>query len=124
MRCLQSGGRLRDDIENAVNGKSVLTFENCRKRLTRNKLHDEVGAAVFLAVVIHVGDSLVVDQCCVAGLGAKTLEESGVAEVLILQNLDRYLTPNDGVGGLPNFAHTADGDAGFEDVTSTEVHAG
>ena len=93
-------------------GSVALALEDRRERLTGNELHHEVGAAVLLAVVEDVGDALVVDERGVPGLGAEALEEAGVAEVLVLEDLDGDGAPDDEVGGLPHLAHAADGDAG------------
>ena len=82
-----------------------------RERLAGNELHDEVGAAVLLAVVEDVGDALVVDERGVAGLGAEALEEAGVAQVLVLEDLDGDGAADDEVGRLPDLAHAADRDA-------------
>jgi hypothetical protein len=59
----------------------------------------------------------------VPGLRAKTFKKSGVPKEFIFQNFDSDVSPNDRVGGLPHFAHTAHGDARFELVATAEVHA-
>src|SRR5690606_16249747 len=89
----------------------------------RHKLHDEVGAAFFLAVVIDVGDALVVDEGSVAGLGAETLEKAGVAEVLVFQDFDGDGATDDKIARLPHLAHAANGDAVGELVAPTEREA-
>src|SRR5690606_4496939 len=53
---------LSDNIEYAVGREHSFAFENRRKRLAGNQFHDEVGAAVFFAVVEDVRDSLVIDE--------------------------------------------------------------
>ena len=93
------------------------------QRLAGDELHDEVGAAVFLAVVEDVRDALVVDECGVPRLGAEPLEEPGVAEVLVLEDLDRDGATDDEVGGLPHLAHAADRDATGKLVPSPESEA-
>jgi hypothetical protein len=55
----------------------------------------------------------VIDQGGVTGFGTESLQKARIAEILILQDLDGNLAPNDGVRGLPNFAHAADGNAGI-----------
>ena len=76
VRGLERGGRLRDDVEHLVGGEHVLALEDRRQRLAGHELHDEEGAAVFLAVVEDAGDALVVHERGVAGLGAEALEEA------------------------------------------------
>ena len=111
---------LRDDVEHLVGREHVLALEDRRERLAGDELHDEVGAAVLLAVVEDVGDALVVHERGVAGLGAEALEEPGVAEVLVLQDLDGDLSADDEVGGLPHLAHAADRDPGLQFVAPSE----
>ena len=109
---LQRRRGLGDDVEHLVGREHALPLEDRRERLAGHELHDEVGAAVLLAVVEDVGDALVVDERGVAGLGAEPLEEAGVAEVLVLEDLDRDGAADDEVGRLPDLAHAADRDRG------------
>ena len=97
-----------DDVEHAVGRQGVLALEDRGERLARDELHDEEGGAVLLAVVVDVRDALVVHERRVAGLGAEALEEPGVAEVLVLEDLDGDGSADDEVGGLPHLAHAAD----------------
>ena len=117
---VQRVGGLRDDVEHAVGREHALALEDGRQRLTGHEFHDQEGAAVFFAVVEDVGDALVVDQCGVPRLGAEPLEEPRVAQVLVLQDLDRDGATDDEVGRLPDLAHAADGDAAGELVSAAE----
>lgn len=54
------------------------------------------------------------------GLGAEALEETGVTEVLVLEDLECDGSADDEVGRLPHLAHAADGDPGGELVPPTE----
>ena len=117
---LQGRRGLRDDVEHLVGRQDAIALEHGRHGLAGHELHDEVGAALFLAVVEDVGDALVVDEGGVTRLGAEPLEEPGVAQVLVLQDLDGDGAADDEVGGLPDLAHAADGDSGRQFVTPTE----
>ena len=108
---LQGSSGLGDDIEDAVSREHTLTLENRTQRLTGHELHDEVGTAVFFSVVEDVGDSLVIDKGCMPRLGTETLEEPGVTEVLVLQDLDGDGATDNQVCCLPHLTHAADGDA-------------
>jgi hypothetical protein len=57
---LKGSSRLANDVENSINRERFLALDNGRKRFARHQLHHEVGASVFLAVVVNVGNSLVV----------------------------------------------------------------
>jgi hypothetical protein len=120
VRGVQGGGGLRDDVEHPVGGEHMLAFEDGGERLTRHQLHDEERAALFFAVVEDVCDALVVDQRGVTRLRTEPLEKARVAQVLILQDLDRDGAPDHEVGGLPDLAHPADRDPGLQLVTSPE----
>ena len=83
-------------------------FDDAAQRLAGDQLHDQVGGALLLAVVEHIGDAHVVQQRGVAGLGTEALEEAGIARVLLLEHLDGHDPAEDEVLGLPDFAHAAD----------------
>ena len=70
---LQRDRSLRDDIENPVDRKRAFAFEHRGQRLTWNEFHDEVGATVFLAIVVHIGNTLVIDQGGVTRFGTEAL---------------------------------------------------
>jgi hypothetical protein len=59
----------------------------------------------------------------VTRLRTETFEKSGVAQELVLQDFDGDVSANDGVGGLPHFAHAAHGYPRLELVAPAEVHA-
>ena len=120
---VQGRGGLRDDVEHPVGGEHPLTLKDGGQRFTGDQLHDQVGAAVFFAVVEDVRDALVVDQCGVPRLGTESLEEARIAEVFVLQDLDRDGASDDEVGGLPHLAHAANGDATGKLVPSPESEA-
>ena len=66
----------------ALGGREVESaFEDGRECLAGHQLHHEVGAALFLAVVEDVGDSIMVDQRGVPCFSAETLKEAWVAHV-------------------------------------------
>src|SRR5690606_39686281 len=120
---LQSGCGLRHDVEYAVGREHLLALEHRREGLPRHELHDEVGRAVFLSVVEDVGDALVVAEGGVPRLGAEALEEAGVAEVLVLEDLDGDGASDHEVGGLPHLPHAADRDPARQLVSPTEGEA-
>src|SRR5690606_12983717 len=86
-------------------------------------LHHQVGAALLFAVVEDVGDAFVVDQRGVAGFSAEALEKTRIAHVFVFEDLDGDGAADDQVGGLPDFAHAADGDSGRQLVPPTESEA-
>src|SRR5690606_17187962 len=122
VRGLQRGGRLRDDVEGLVGAQGAVALEDRGERLTGDELHDEVGAAVLLAVVEDAGDALVVDERRVARFGAEALEEPGVPHVLVLEDLDRHRAADDVIRRLPHLAHAADRDPRLQLVATTERH--
>jgi hypothetical protein len=111
VRGVQRHRGLRDDVEHAVGGQRVLALEDRRQRLAGHELHHEEGGAVLLAVVVDVGDALVVDEGGVPRLRAEPLQEPRVAEVLVLQDLDGDGAADHEIGRFPHLAHAADGDA-------------
>ena len=123
MRRVQGGCRLGHHVEDAVGREDPLALEDRGQGFARDEFHDEIGGALLLAVVEHVGDALVVDECGMARLGAEALEEPGVAEVLVLEDLDGDGAPDHQVGRLPDLAHAADGDAARQLVPTTEGEA-
>ncbi|BDZ45395.1 hypothetical protein GCM10025866_13040 [Naasia aerilata] len=120
---LQRGRGLRDDVEHPVGGQDALALEDGGERLAGHELHHEVGAALLLAVVVDVGDALMVHESGVAGLRAEALEEAGVAQILVLEDLDGDGAPDDEIRGFPDLAHAADGDTVLELVATAEGDA-
>ena len=102
---------MSNDVENLVDRHGLLALNNGGEGFTRNELHHEVGRAFFLAIVIDVGNTFVVDQGSVTGFSTETLEEARVTQVLVLQDLDRNKATNDKVSGLPDLTHAANSDA-------------
>src|SRR5690606_20734218 len=120
---LKGGCRLGDNVEHAVGREHALPLEDRRECLARHELHHEVGAAIFLAVVEDIRDALVVDEGGVPCLRAEALEEARVAQVFVLEDLDRDGATDDQVGRLPDLAHAAYGDTARQLVTTTEGEA-
>ncbi len=104
LRGLKGCGRLGDDVEGLVGRQGSVALEDRGECFTGDELHDQERAAVFLAVVEHARDALVIDEGRVPGLGAEALEEAGVAHVLVFEDLDRDGTPDDVVGRFPDLA--------------------
>ena len=122
VRGLQSGRRLGDDVERLVGGQRAVALENRRESFARHEFHHQERRAGLLAVVEDARDSFVVHEGGVAGLGAEALQEARVAHVLVFEDLDGDRPPDDVVGGLPHFTHTADGDSRIEFVAAAESH--
>src|SRR5690606_34877803 len=123
VRGLECGCRLGHDVEHAVGREHLLALEHRREGLAGHEFHHEVGGAVLLAVVEHVRDALVVDEGCVPRLGPEALEEAGVAEVLVFEDLDGDGASDHEVGGLPHLPHAADRDPARQLVSPTEGEA-
>ena len=98
---------LGNNVKNLLGRQAAFALKNLGKRFTRNQLHNQIGRTAILAIIKNVGDALVIDHGCQAGLGAKPLEEPGVTHIFLLQNLDGNIAQNHFILGLPNLAHAA-----------------
>src|SRR5690606_37507425 len=123
VRRVQSGSRLGDEVEHAVGGEYAFALEDRGECPTGHQLQHQLGPALLFAVVEDVGDAFVVDQRGVAGFSAEALEKTRIAHVFVFQDLDGDGAADDQVGGLPDFAHAADGDSGRQLVPPTESEA-
>src|SRR5699024_11768104 len=65
---------LGDDAQRIGFGQGRAAFDDGRQRLTGNVLHDQVGRALFVTVVVDSGDSGIVDPPHVLRLGAEAGE--------------------------------------------------
>ncbi|GMA87035.1 hypothetical protein GCM10025868_22850 [Angustibacter aerolatus] len=65
-----------------------------RERLAGHELHDEVGGAVVLAVVVDLRDARVAERRRVPGLGAEPAEEPLVGGVLAAQQATATTRPS------------------------------
>ena len=120
MGSLKCGRSLRDHVENAIGIEDSFAFKNGTERFARDEFHDEVGAALFLAVVEDVGDAFVVDEGSMTCFSTEPLKEPGVAKILILEDLNRDRTTDNEVCGFPHLAHSADRYATGQLVSATE----
>src|SRR5690606_7394906 len=97
-----------------------------RQRLAAHQLHHQVRRApavraLVLAVVVHRRDARVVQRGDGARLDAEAVQELRVVAQLRAQHLDRDAAAQPGVGGFPDLAHAADGDAALEQVAVVDL---
>ncbi len=115
--------RLADDAPHLA-GRHRAAADDGGERVTLDELHDEVGGAVVLAVVVDRGDVLVRHPRAVPGLVAEPGGEGRVLGGVGPHHLDGDVAAQHRVRGAPDVTHPPGGDALGEGVAAAEGGAG
>ena len=105
-------------------GRQRSAVESLGQRLSRQQLHDEVGALVGLAVVVDGGEVGVDESGPRAGLPLEAGEHRGIVALVAGDQLHRHSALENGVLGLPDLAHAPDPAAADESVPAPEERVG